>query len=854
MRVLSALGDWFSAVGVNGRCRHTSDRSKWLLRVATNRHHAILLVAGAFAGLATASVWVASSESTEAFRIARERFYFKISEAQFAIQQRLLAYEQVLRGGVGLFAAMGNNVTREEWRAYVNTLAIDKNYPGIQGVGFSKRILAEERDRHVQQIRTEGFPAYQIKPGGERAEYTSIIYLEPFNWRNQRAFGYDMFTEPVRHKAMIRARDSGVPSVSAKVILVQETDQGVQSGFLMYIPVYQTAVPPDTVEGRRATLIGYVYAPFRMRNLMHGILGSEQLSNIRLEVFDGRSVDDQAKLYDSVAAPQYRSSPALTVVEPLELNGHVWTIRFSSLPPFDAAIDVQNPRLILFGGLLVSGLFAVAVWSLLVNLSKARELVSANKQLSEAKDAAEAANRAKSLFLANMSHELRTPLNAVLGYTQLFKRDFNLTEWQASAINTIHQGGEHLLTLISDILDVSKIEAGKLDLLTGPVNLSAFLTGIADIIRVRAEEKGIAFAFDPRPDLPQWVEIDEKRLRQVLLNLLGNAVKFTDLGQVRLSVKRILNADVCLQLRFEVEDTGVGIASDRQDAIFKPFEQVCDPQRRSGGTGLGLSISRELLRLMGSEIQFESALGRGSRFWFDLSLPVVATHPVIESSIELVTGYVGSRQSVLIVDDIAENRAVLADMLGGVGFEIRQAVDGLDCLEHVHSKRPDLVLMDVMMPVMDGLEAIRQIRRSEDLRSIPVIAVSASVATDDQVRSLAAGADAFLTKPVDQDHLFQEVGRLLALRWTQGAVGRDFETGTGETLVVPSRAELALLYEMAKAGNMRTIKKRADELAAEDAKLRVFADRLRQFADAYDTKALVAFVERYVDQKQEVAI
>ncbi|WGR93970.1 CHASE domain-containing protein [Bradyrhizobium sp. ISRA435] len=381
-------------------------------------------------------------------------------------------------------------MTRAAWHAYVNTLAIDKNYPGIQGIGFAKHIAAQQRNAHVLELRSEGFLDYQIKPAGDRDEYTSIIYLEPFDWRNRRAFGFDMFTEPVRREAMVTARDTGAPSISGKVTLVQETDQEAQNGFLMYLPVYQAAVSPATVEERRAGLVGYVYAPFRMRDLMRGILGSEQFSSLRLEIYDGATLQEN-ELYDSAGPSHPQIASAFTVIEPLAIDGRTWTIRFSALPAFDAGIDVQKPRLILSAGLLVSLLFSVAVWSLWVNRAKARELADANEQLSQAKDAAEAANRAKSLFLANMSHELRTPLNAVLGYAQLLKRDRSLSKWQASAIDTVQRSGEHLLTLISDILDVSKIEAGKLDIVPGPVELPAFLTGVADIIRVRADEKGI---------------------------------------------------------------------------------------------------------------------------------------------------------------------------------------------------------------------------------------------------------------------------------------------------------------------------------------------------------------------------
>lgn len=816
------------------------------------RSPASLMAAAAFAGIATMSTWMASHTSTESTRIANERFGFNVSEAQVAIRQRLMAYQQVLRGGVGLFAATGNQVTREEWRAYVNTLAIDKYYPGIQGIGFSKHIAAQRRNAHVLAIRSGGLPDYQIKPGGERDEYTSIIYLEPLDWRNRRAFGFDMFTEPVRREAMIMARDTGAPSISGKVTLVQETGQAVQNGFLMYLPVYEAGVPPATVEERRAGLVGYVYAPFRLHDLMRGILGSDRLSNIRLELYDGVLLREEDALYDSAGSSQPQMASAFTVMERLEIDGRTWTIRFSSLPTFDAAIDVQKPRLILSAGLLVSLLFSVLAWSLSVNRARTRELADANEQLSQAKDAAEAANRAKSLFLANMSHELRTPLNAVLGYAQLLKRDGSFSKWQASAFDTIQRGGEHLLTLISDILDVSKIEAGKLDIVPGAVELSVFLDGVADIIRVRADEKCIEFVFEPPSDVPHWVQADEKRLRQVLLNLLGNAIKFTDHGQVTFRATCVETSSNEVRLRFEVWDTGIGIAGEKQGAIFKPFEQVCDPQHRSGGTGLGLSISRELLRLMGSEVEFESTLGVGSRFWFELSLPTLEVGPSKTRALKVVAAYHGPRRSVLIVDDVAENRAVLANMLGGVGFEVREAANGLDALKQANSTPPDLVLTDVMMPVMDGLEVMRAMRQLENLRATSIIAVSAGVGADDQAKSLAAGANAVLSKPVNQEQLFREVGRLLELSWIyQQGAGADAESG--EAIVAPPDTELLRLYETARTGNMRKIRELADDLAASHAQCGAFAARLHKLADAYESKALVAFVRRYVDEKRGAA-
>jgi two-component system sensor histidine kinase/response regulator len=259
-----------------------------------------------------------------------------------------------------------------------------------------------------------------------------------------------------------------------------------------------------------------------------------------------------------------------------------------------------------------------------VALSAQTEILEAQAlELTRAWVAAEVATRAKSQFLANMSHELRTPLNAILGYAQALTRDPTLNERQALAANTIRQAGGHLLGLITELLDLAKIEAGKLELCPDAMDLPGFLLGVADIIRVRAEEKGLAFVCAPPSDLPRFVVADDKRLRQVLLNLLGNAVKFTDEGRVDLRIELLSRTATDARLGFEVSDTGVGIAPDDLDAIFQPFDQVGDLKRRSGGTGLGLSISRQLLGLMGSTIQVESEPGHGSRFSFELSLPVV---------------------------------------------------------------------------------------------------------------------------------------------------------------------------------------------------------------------------------------
>jgi PAS domain S-box-containing protein len=306
-------------------------------------------------------------------------------------------------------------------------------------------------------------------------------------------------------------------------------------------------------------------------------------------------------------------------------------------------------------------------------------LRASEAELLVAKEQADAASRAKSAFLASMSHELRTPLNAILGYAQILGRDKNLSERQKGGLDTIRQSGEHLLALINDLLDLSKIEAGKLSLYPQAFNLPAFLEVICAIIRVRAEQKGLAFSLDATPGLPAGVRADEKRLRQVLLNLLGNAVKFTDRGQVVLHVRELAHSNGLATLRFEVEDSGIGIDPSQLQAIFQPFEQAGEVQRRHGGTGLGLSISRQLVHLMDSEIEVNSTPGRGSCFRFDITVPVEA-ESIASAEAQVLNGYEGEPQA-LPVPPADELEALHMLALSGNMRDILQWSDRLEALD-----------------------------------------------------------------------------------------------------------------------------------------------------------------------------
>ena len=497
--------------------------------------------------------------------------------------------------------------------------------------------------------------------------------------------------------------------------------------------------------------------------------------------------------------------------------------------------------------------------------------VGAARNISERK-AAEAAREAalaeavrlaqqRSAFLAQMSHELRTPLNAILGYAQILRRDTQqLTKRQATGLATIQESGQHLLNLINDILDLARVEAGKLELYPSEVSLSLFLRMVANIIRIKAEEKSLLFTYQVSPDLPASVKADDKRLRQVLLNLLGNAVKFTDSGEVTLRVQGAASShpgkdgEGMARLRFEVEDSGIGMNDEQLSRIFQSFEQVGEVRRREGGTGLGLAISQQLVRLMGSNIQVKSQLGKGSLFWFELELPVGSIGIAALPAPQIIIGYQGPRKKVLIVDDVPQNRAMLMEALQTLGFEVFDAENGQECLDLLDSVRPDLIMMDVMMPVMDGLEATRRIRNLPEFARIPIVVASASASPEDESRSDAAGANAFLPKPLEQDLLLKTIGEQLSLKWISKESPQELagEQEKADDFVIPPRDEIERLYQLARMGNMQDIGARADYLKALDPRYAPFARQLRNMAESYQSKAIAALVERYRTGHEEV--
>jgi PAS domain S-box-containing protein len=449
----------------------------------------------------------------------------------------------------------------------------------------------------------------------------------------------------------------------------------------------------------------------------------------------------------------------------------------------------------------------------------------------------------RSQFLAQMSHELRTPLNGILGYAQIMKRNKSLDERQLDGLNVIQQSGEHLLMLINDILEFAKIDAGKMDLNPSDMALDRFLRMIVGIIGVRAEQKHLKFVAEIAPDLPDWIRADEKRLRQVLLNLLANAVKFTDAGEVRLRV--VMSSPT--RLHFEVSDTGIGIAPENLERIFQPFEQAGDVQQRAAGTGLGLSISRQLVRLMGSDIVVISEPSRGSAFRFELDAQVAEAWQAGPHMRGQVSGYAGDRRKVLVADDVAENRSLMLDILTPLGFEVLQAVNGRDAVDMTRLHAPDIILMDLVMPEMGGLDATRAIRQMSGCEEIPIIAVSASASGQDEESSLAAGMNVFLPKPIELDRLLASMASVLQLDWIYEPPSAEAPPVERE-IVAPPAHEMKALHQLALHGNMRDIVLTAERLAQLGERYKPFAQKLRAMAKGYQSRAILSFVESYLDR------
>jgi len=469
------------------------------------------------------------------------------------------------------------------------------------------------------------------------------------------------------------------------------------------------------------------------------------------------------------------------------------------------------------------------------------------RNLDKARVAAENANRMKSEFLANMSHELRTPLNAVLGFTQLLNTDKNLTEGQLRKIEIISRSGEHLLSLINDILDISKIEAGKIELHRAVFSVTRFTEDIKEMFSLRCRKSGLSLYVEFAGELPEYVAGDLGKLRQIMINLVGNAVKFTSEGGIG-----ILVGAEAGKIRFSVTDSGKGIPADEIGLIMQPFVQssVTDNE---GGTGLGLAISSRYIQMMGGELSVESELGKGSTFSFALDLPPAEAAPAAENTgPAAIAVKKGTGATALIVDDKELNRLVLKEMLEASGFDTIEAENGQTAVERAIEFMPRVIFMDIKMPVMDGYESVARIKGNPATSGIPVFALTASAFSNDEEKILASGFDGFLAKPFKKSALFRLIkeksGIELEYETAAAAPVRalpDFDSiDYGEAAVLLGRDTVARIADAVQINDFTGVGVIALGIETEHATLSALANLMNHAADGFDERTLSRIVER----------
>ncbi|MGH6626568.1 MAG: ATP-binding response regulator, partial [Burkholderiaceae bacterium] len=479
-----------------------------------------------------------------------------------------------------------------------------------------------------------------------------------------------------------------------------------------------------------------------------------------------------------------------------------------------------------------------------------------DEQLKHAKRVAEQANQAKSRYISAISHELRTPLNSILGYAQLMGEDPAVPPHRKQAVSVIRRGGEHLLSLIEGTLDIARIESGKLTLNVKPMQFADCVHEMASMFELQASGKGLAFQFEPQGVLPEVVRADEKRLRQILINLLGNAIKFTSVGQVRFRLRYARE-----MAHIEIEDSGPGMTAQELERIFEPFTRASAPGPAAPGAGLGLTIAKMLTDLMGGELTVSSMPGVGSVFRVKLFLPEVHAsalpRPAAKAWPRSRRGYEGARRRVLVVDNEEADRELLVNLLEPLGFELRLAASGHDCLDLLASGyRPDAILMDLAMPGIDGWETIRRVRdlggrfepACEHIAVISANAFDKGLDNDVGIRS-----EDFILKPVRHSELLDWLERRLSLSWLDSAppqVPQAAAVAGPVAQVHPARPRLEALHEVVNLGYYRGIMNQLDELEAEEPACSPFAQDMRELARQFQFEAMSRQLQAALHERQ----
>lgn len=833
-------------------------------------------------------------------------------DIKFRIQSLLSSHVQFSRSSASYFMS-SDTVTKGDWKHFVEKSKIGGHLKGFQGIAYVMIVPKKQLENHQQRFKEVLSNDYTVFPSAFSEMYTPIVYIEPQQDRNIKAFGFNISSNPQMKKAIEKARDSNKTILTDKVTLIQEGSVDTSPGFVMYTPIYKKNLPVNTINERRVAIKGWAASSFRMVNFMKGAFdqpNSNDHNQLHLSIYDGEDLSNESLLFDNktILNKNYDILHSNTLLLPIELNGKKWTLQFTQpiiAPSFDSI-----PSIVLTGGILITILLSLLVFTLLnraayakrvaekltINLSdKNKELLAINELLEEShaeiiiskekaeeseeklkliannlvngmiyqvvmldenrrkftylsdsvqqlygcaaqevlenpdlfygkiheddsddlkkkekkalktmsifkaevrvvnpdgtirwsyfvsrprmigglvywdgieiditeqkntenellisKEKAEVSSRLKSAFLANMSHEIRTPMNAILGFSDLLKQQELTDEKKEKYFEIIQKSGERLLNVINDIIDISKVESGQMEIVISEFTVLEQIKEVHALFSTEAKAKGLSLHLkNSLPSNEMTIKSDNHKINAILVNLVKNAMKYCDEGSIEIGVEKKGS-----HLEFYVKDTGIGIAKNRQIAIFDRFVQAdIEDVKALQGSGLGLSISKAYAEMLGGEIWVDSEPGKGATFYFTIpgEIKIGGDMANGQNAIEKRENPI-NKLKVLIVEDDENSEIYISLIVDAFSDEVLIARNGEEAIELCRNNpRIDLILMDVKMPLMNGYEATRMIRQFN--KEVIIIAQTAFAFSGDKNKAIAAGCNDYITKPINKDEL-----------------------------------------------------------------------------------------------------